>query len=111
MVFLRSRMPENALQQLDVNRRLALTMQVLVVLSYAVEGSDDEFNRWYSGTHLGEVLKLEGYVGAQRFKLSDSQWRASSWWAQARMRRGCGPLRSISKDRGCSSSSSIPCLT
>ena len=47
--------------------------QVLVVLSNAVEGTDDEFNRWYTGTHLGEVLELDGYVAAQRFKLSDGQ--------------------------------------
>ena len=50
-----------------------MAKQVLVVLSNAVEGTDDEFNRWYTGTHLGEVLKLDGYVAAQRFKLSDGQ--------------------------------------
>ena len=50
-----------------------MAKQVLVVLSNAVEGTDDEFNRWYTGTHLGEVLKLDGYVAAQRFKLSGGQ--------------------------------------
>ena len=50
-----------------------MAKQVLVVLSNAVEGTDDEFNRWYTGTHLGEVLKLNGYVAAQRFKLSGGQ--------------------------------------
>lgn len=50
-----------------------MAKQVLVVLSNAAEGTDDEFNRWYTGTHLSEVLKLDGYVAAQRFKLSDGQ--------------------------------------
>lgn len=50
-----------------------MTKQVLVVLSNATEGDDDEFNRWYSDEHLADVLKLKGYVAAQRFKLSEDQ--------------------------------------
>lgn len=46
---------------------------VLVVLSNATEGDDDEFNDWYTNRHLADVLKLRGYKAAQRFRLSDSQ--------------------------------------
>jgi len=46
---------------------------VLVVLSNATEGGDDEFNEWYTNRHLGDVLKLRGYKAAQRFRLSDAQ--------------------------------------
>ncbi len=46
---------------------------VLVVLSNCREGTDQAFNDWYDGTHLGDVFKLEGYAAAQRFKLSGTQ--------------------------------------
>ena len=29
---------------------------------------EDDYNRWYDGTHLGEVLALPGFVGARRYK-------------------------------------------
>lgn len=41
---------------------------VFVVMTNAVEGQDDAFNDWYTNRHLDDVLKLEGFVGAQRFK-------------------------------------------
>ncbi len=50
-----------------------MAKQTLVVLSNATEGGDEEFNKWYTDTHLGDVLKLKGYKAAQRFKLSDKQ--------------------------------------
>lgn len=30
---------------------------------------EDEFNRWYSETHLPDVLRVDGYSAAQRFRL------------------------------------------
>jgi len=45
---------------------------VLVVLTNAVEGTDDEFNAWYDQVHLREVLALPGFVAAQRFKVAAS---------------------------------------
>jgi hypothetical protein len=50
---------------------------LLVVLSNATEGGDDEFNRWYTNTHLGDILALNGYTAAQRFKLSETQLGAA----------------------------------
>jgi hypothetical protein len=46
---------------------------VLVVLTNPVEGREDEFNEWYSGRHLDDVLAVEGFTAAQRFKLVDSK--------------------------------------
>ena len=46
---------------------------VLVVLTNAVAERDEEFNDWYDRTHLPDVLKIEGYVGATRFRVADAQ--------------------------------------
>ena len=46
---------------------------ILLVLSNAVEGGDDAFNTWYTGTHLPDVLKVHGFSAAQRFRVSDTQ--------------------------------------
>jgi hypothetical protein len=46
---------------------------LLVVLSNAVEGSDDVFNKWYSNRHLGDIVSIDGFSAAQRFKLSERQ--------------------------------------
>ncbi len=50
---------------------------MLVVLSNAREGQDDQFNAWYTDTHLGDVLGIPGFAAAQRFKLSDAQMGAA----------------------------------
>jgi hypothetical protein len=31
---------------------------------------EDEYNDWYSGTHIPEVLAIPGFVGARRYKLA-----------------------------------------
>jgi hypothetical protein len=46
---------------------------ILVVLSNARDGEEEAFNRWYTKTHLGDVLKIPGYTAAQRFELSGAQ--------------------------------------
>lgn len=38
-----------------------------LVLSNPVEGREDEYNTWYDNTHLADVLKVDGFVAAQRF--------------------------------------------
>lgn len=40
------------------------------VQSNAVEGRDDEFNEWYDATHVPDILALDGFVSAQRFRRS-----------------------------------------
>ena len=40
---------------------------VLIVMSDAVEGRDDEYNDWYDRVHLADVLALPGFVAARRY--------------------------------------------
>ncbi len=44
--------------------------RILLALTNAVPGREDEFNRWYDDVHLGDVLKVPGIVSAQRFALT-----------------------------------------
>ena len=39
-----------------------------VVVSNPVAGKEDEYNKWYNEQHLSDVLKVPGFVAAQRFK-------------------------------------------
>jgi hypothetical protein len=41
---------------------------ILVVYTKPVEGRDEEFNRWYTDVHLPEVIRLDGFVAARRFR-------------------------------------------
>ena len=40
-----------------------------LVLTNAKSGQDAEFNDWYTNTHLDDLLRLEGFVAAQRFQV------------------------------------------
>jgi len=51
-----------------------------VVMSNPVAGKERAYNEWYDGQHLGDVLKVPGFVSAQRFsfvsKINDvPHWR------------------------------------
>lgn len=46
---------------------------VFVVMTNAVEGQEDEFNAWYDNQHIGDVLKVEGFKAAQRFRLAPAE--------------------------------------
>ena len=50
-----------------------MARHILVVLSNPVEGKDDEYNDWYTNQHLGDVTRIDGYVSASRYKLSEAQ--------------------------------------
>lgn len=54
-------------------RRLLLDEYILVVMTNAVEGLEDEFNEWYDHVHIHEVLSRVTLVSAQRFELADVQ--------------------------------------
>jgi len=45
----------------------------LVVMTNAKDGRDDEFNDWYSNRHIQDVLAIDGFVSAKRFRLADTQ--------------------------------------
>lgn len=44
-----------------------------VVLSNPVQGREDEYNDWYTNTHLTDVIAVPGFVAAQRFRLHDAK--------------------------------------
>lgn len=46
-----------------------------IVLSNPVEGREDEYNDWYTNTHIVDVMKVPGLLSAQRFRLAPSQRR------------------------------------
>lgn len=41
---------------------------LLVAISNAQSGREDEFNTWYETVHMPEVLELPGFTAAQRFE-------------------------------------------
>lgn len=43
------------------------------VRSNPIEGREAAFNDWYSNTHLPEVMKIDGFLSAKRYQLSDVQ--------------------------------------
>jgi hypothetical protein len=45
---------------------------VYVVQTNPVEGKEDEYNDWYEHQHLDDILRLPGFVSAQRFRLADT---------------------------------------
>jgi hypothetical protein len=49
-----------------------MARHTFVVFTNPTEGREDDYNDWYDNTHLSDVLKVEGFVAAQRFKLSDT---------------------------------------
>lgn len=48
----------------------------LMVYSGPVAGREEEYNQWYSNTHLADVLKVPGVVAAQRFSLPPEEGAA-----------------------------------
>ena len=46
---------------------------ILVVLTNAVEGRDDDFNDWYTNIHTRDAMRFRGSIAQQRFQLADEQ--------------------------------------
>ncbi len=44
-----------------------------VVLTEPVAGREDEFNDWYTNTHLADVTAVPGFKSAHRYTLSPAQ--------------------------------------
>ena len=54
-----------------------MAKHLLLVVSSPIEGRDDDYNRWYSEQHLRDVVKLDGFTGAERFRIVSEQGTAS----------------------------------
>jgi hypothetical protein len=46
---------------------------VFVVLTNPVEGREDDYNDWYTNQHLPDLLRIDGFISAQRFELTEVQ--------------------------------------
>jgi hypothetical protein len=46
-----------------------VTRHLMVVLTDPLPGQEDEYNKWYTETHLPEILRTPGFLAAQRFHL------------------------------------------
>jgi len=42
---------------------------VMLVFANPIPGREAEFNDWYSNTHMGDLVQLQGWMGAQRFRI------------------------------------------
>jgi hypothetical protein len=40
-----------------------------VVFSNPAPGREDEYNDWYDGVHIGDVVAVPGFTSAKRFRL------------------------------------------
>ena len=47
-----------------------MTHYKFVVLSNPLPGREDDYNRWYDGDHLRQILAIKGMESAQRFRLA-----------------------------------------
>ncbi len=45
-----------------------MSLYKMVVLSRPVEGREAEYNDWYQHIHLGQIVALQGFKSAQRFR-------------------------------------------
>lgn len=61
-----------------------MTKKILLVFSNPVDGEEDEYNTWYSDFHLDEILAIDGFVLAQRFRLVDGKMTRDTPDAQYR---------------------------
>jgi len=42
----------------------------MVVMSTPQDGREQEYNDWYQNVHLGELVALQGFRSAQRFRMT-----------------------------------------
>jgi hypothetical protein len=42
---------------------------VYLVFANPIPGREAEFNEWYSNVHMGDLVQLPGWIGAQRFRI------------------------------------------
>jgi hypothetical protein len=50
-----------------------MTIHKFISLLNAKAGRDEEFNEWYAEQHIPDVLRIPGFVNAQRYCLSTGQ--------------------------------------
>ena len=54
-----------------------MTKGIMVVQSAPADASrEDEYNEWYSKTHIPELLAIPGFASARRYKAPDGSYLA-----------------------------------
>jgi hypothetical protein len=55
-------------------KETAVTKAVLVVYTNPITPDrEDDFNKWYDAVHLPEVLQIDGFTGATRYRVAEAQ--------------------------------------
>src|ERR1700728_2157744 len=60
-----------------IARAADLQKYSFMVFSNPVEGKTRDYERWYRGQHIHDILQLEGFVAAQFYQLADIQTRGA----------------------------------
>lgn len=50
-----------------------MSSYTFMALSNAKPGREDDYNAWFDGAHVPEVLAVEGFVSVQRLRLAAAQ--------------------------------------
>jgi hypothetical protein len=50
-----------------------MPLYCLMVTTQPVPGVETEYHRWYDQVHLAEVLRIPGFIHAQRFQVETTQ--------------------------------------
>jgi hypothetical protein len=53
--------------------KISMIESMLVVLSKARDGRDDELNDWYTNIHVRDALRFRGSIAAQRFAITEER--------------------------------------
>jgi hypothetical protein len=53
---------------------------IFLVMTNPTAGMEEEYNRWYDGQHIDDVLAVPGFLGVQRFKLSAVPGMETPYW-------------------------------
>jgi hypothetical protein len=48
-----------------------MTIYQIEIRSAAMPGQEEAYEAWYNGTHLGEVLQVDGFLSGQQFRLPE----------------------------------------
>jgi len=51
----------------------------MIVLTRPVEGREQEYNDWYDGRHLDDILAVPGFVSARRFERKGEPVAGQPW--------------------------------
>ena len=62
---------------------------IFIVMTEPNDGQEDEFNAWYTNIHCHDIMRLQGSVAVQRWKLSRHQLRYNSAFVGPRQRFLC----------------------